>query len=131
MEGNCRRPRGDGSSCSAPSNDWSRSNTPHVQQFPSGLNGTLDALDIFTVGAGPLEIALKRRILRAHAIASTRAASTRDPKAGHAYWLADQLALDWLPRRGAGLEELEEVIKGMTLLFLFAGLVARLDAPNA
>lgn len=89
----------------------------------------LDAVSVFAPWAGPEERQLRVRIHKARDVAQARAGRSRHGRARSIYWIASQFSSDWVFQRAA-LDDLEEVINGLTWLFLFAGLVERLEAPD-
>lgn len=89
----------------------------------------LTPIDVFAPWAGAEERGLRLRIHKARDVAQARAARSKHGRARTAYWLAAQFAGDWVFTR-APTDALEEVIKGITWLFLFAGLIERLEAPD-
>ena len=98
-----------------------KSSTPSAQPLdPVGKN---------TAWAGPEERALRLRMHKARDRAQARAVRTKHSRARAAYWLAAQFAGDWVFQR-APIEDLEEVVKGLTWAFLLAGLFERLEDPD-
>jgi hypothetical protein len=88
----------------------------------------LHAVDVFAAGLEGR--ALRVRIHRARDAVQARALRSKHGRARTAYWLAAQFASDWV-FQPAPADELNEVIKGVTWLFLFAGLIERIEAPDA
>jgi hypothetical protein len=94
---------------------------------PKSADAQLHPVDVF--GAGLEGRALRVRIHRARDVAQSRAGRSKHGRARAAYWLAAQFCGDWVFQR-ASADDLQEVIKGISWLFLFAGLIERLEAPD-
>lgn len=99
-------------------------NKPHLAAPPP------TPVDVFAPWAGEEERALRMRIHRARDLAQARATRSEHEQARSAYWLAAELAGEWVFKRASN-EALWDVLKGLTWLFLFAGMIIRLDAPDA
>lgn len=95
----------------------------------SAPDQTMTAVDAFAPWAAGEERALRLRIHKARDVAQSRGSRSRHGRARTIYWIAAQYAGDWVFQR-APTEDLEEVIKGVSWLFLFAGLVERSEAPD-
>lgn len=86
-----------------------------------------------TVGpAGPVEADsdLRTRIHRAWDAAHARACNFQSYDAGHISHIAAYFASGWVFKPTATRDDLEEVIKVLTWLFLAAGAIERLEAPD-
>lgn len=90
----------------------------------------LDAIDLFCPGASDDERALRRRIQRAQGAAATSAARSQHSRARALYWWTAQFAADWTFQR-AEIDELKDIIAGLARAFLVAGMIERLEAPDA
>ena len=89
-----------------------------------------DAIAVFVPWAGADELALRRRIQRAHGAAAARAARSRHGRARALWWWSSQLAADWTFAR-APIDDLQEIIAALSRAFLIANAVERLEAPDA
>ena len=89
----------------------------------------LDAVGVFAPWAAPDERALRLRIHRARDAAQARAIRSKHEGAQAVYWLAAQFAGRWVFQR-ASADQLQEVIKGVTWQFLFAGLLERMETSE-
>jgi muconolactone delta-isomerase len=89
----------------------------------------LDPIATFTPWAGPEERALRVRIHKARDAAQARAARSKHGRARTLWWVAAQLASDWVFHR-APVDDLQEIISGLGRLFLVAGMIERLEAPD-
>jgi hypothetical protein len=89
----------------------------------------LDPIDVFAPWADDDEKALRRRIHRAQAAATTRASRSRHGRARQLYWWAATLAADWQFQR-APITDLSEILAGLARIFLTAGMIERLEAPD-
>lgn len=89
-----------------------------------------DAIDVLAPWATDDERALRRRIHRAQAAATAKATRSRHGRARALYWWTSQWASDWTFER-ASIEDLKDVIAGLSRAFLIAGAVERLEAPDA
>lgn len=89
----------------------------------------LDPVDVFAPWAGEEERALRIRIHRARDVATARAGRSQHGRARTLYWLAAQLASDWVFTR-APITDLSEILAALTRLFLTAGMIERLEAPD-
>jgi hypothetical protein len=90
---------------------------------------TADAIRHFCPGAGDEERAHRLAIHKARDIGQARATRSRHARARAVYWLATQLAGDWI-FRPASVEDLAEIRRGLGWLFLVAGLLQRLEASD-
>jgi hypothetical protein len=72
---------------------------------------------------------LRLRIHRARDTATARAARTQHRRARSLYWIAAQLASDWVFTR-ASTEVLEGVLQALTYTFLSAGTIERVETPD-
>ena len=89
----------------------------------------LDPIDVFAPWAGEDEKALRRRIHRAQGAATTRASRSRHGRARQIYWIAAATASDWTFQR-APITDLSEILAALARLFLTAGMIERLEAPD-
>ncbi len=89
----------------------------------------IDAIATFAPWASENERALRRRIHRAHGSAMARAQRSRHGRARAIFWLAAQMSGDWTFARAA-TEDLEDVLKTLSYLFLAAGAIERVEAPD-
>src|SRR4051794_39680073 len=90
---------------------------------------SLTAVDIFAPWSGADERALRLRIHRARDIAQARAGRSKHTRARAVYWIAAQLAGDWVFARAPN-ESLEGVLEALSRLFLVAGTLERLEVPD-
>lgn len=96
---------------------------------PKAADTQSHAVDIFAPWAGEDERALRIRIHHARDLAQARACRSKHGRARTAYWIACQLGGDWVFQR-ASVDQLQEIIKGLTWLFLFASLIERVEASD-
>lgn len=89
----------------------------------------LDPIVVFAPWAAEGEKALRRRIHRAQGAATARATRSRHGRARQIYWLAAALASDWTFQR-APITDLSEILAALARLFLTAGVIERLEAPD-
>jgi hypothetical protein len=87
------------------------------------------AIDVFAPWAGAEERASRVRIHRARDVAQARATRSKHNRARSVYWLAAQFASDWVFARASN-DALNEILAGLSRLFLVAGLIERLEAPD-
>lgn len=88
-----------------------------------------DQLDRAVPFATTEERALRHRLLNARTIASGRALSTRCVHARALYWVASDAAADWVSSP-ASIDQLREVLKHLTAIFLAAGAFEQLEGPD-
>jgi hypothetical protein len=86
----------------------------------------LAPVEIFAPWAGPEEQGLHERLRRARDVALVRARRSPQTLARTLFWVAAQLASDWVYRR-TPVDDLNEVLAGLTRLFLTAGMIERLE----
>ncbi len=90
----------------------------------------IDPVGVFAPWAGEEEKALRVRIHKARDVAQARASRSKHGRARTFYWLAAQMASDWVFSRAPN-EDLADVLASLSRLFLVAGSVERLEAPDA
>lgn len=89
-----------------------------------------DIVAMFVPEAAHVERTLRARIHLARDTAQARRDRASSFEAARIYAETANVAREWVFRRGASLEDLEEVIKILTWLFLAAGALERLEVPN-
>ena len=89
----------------------------------------LSAVDVFAPWAGAEERALRVRIHRARDVAQVRAARSAHGHARALYCVAAQLAGAWVFCRAPD-DDLNEILAGLSRLFLVAGMIERLERPD-
>lgn len=89
----------------------------------------LHAVDVFADLDGAGERPLRIRIYKARDRLMARANRSKHGRARQFYWLGAQLAADWVFTR-ATVEDLEEILAGLTRIFLAAQMIERLEAPD-
>jgi len=87
------------------------------------------AIQVFAPWCEPEQEALRHRIHRARDIAQARAERSCHSRARTIYWLAAQLASDWVFARVPTFQ-LDEIVAALSRLFLVAGQIERLEAPD-
>ncbi len=90
----------------------------------------LSPIDVFAPWSGPEERGLRLRIHKARDIAQARAIRSTHERARSIYWIAAALAGAWVFTR-APIDDLNEILAGLNRLFLAAGMIERLEAPDA
>lgn len=90
----------------------------------------LDPVRVFAPWCGDEERALRVRIHRARDIAQARAARSKHCHARSLYWMSAQFAGDWVFTR-APVADLNAILETLTRLFLAAGTIEQLEAPDA
>lgn len=89
----------------------------------------ITAADVFAPWAGPEERALRVRIHRARDVAQARASRSKHGRAKQVYWIAAQMAGDWVFCR-TEIDLLKDVLASLARLFLVAGSIERLETPD-
>ena len=89
-----------------------------------------DPVRIFAPWCDNEERALRLRIHKARDIAQARACRSKHGRARAIYWTAAQLSGAWVFQR-VSTEELGDILEALTRLFLVAGTIERLEAPDA
>ena len=93
------------------------------------IDPELHAVDIYAPWCASFERQLRIRVHRARDIAQARACRSKHGRARSLYWMAAQMAGDWVFRRAPN-EDLEEILAALSRLFLVAGATERLEAPD-
>ncbi len=88
-----------------------------------------DPISAFAPWAGPEERALRLRLHKARDIAQSRACRSKHGGARSLYWMAAQMAGDWVFARSAP-ETLKDVLQALCRLFEVAGAFERLEARD-
>jgi hypothetical protein len=88
-------------------------------------------VDVFAPASVGEDRALRIRLHRARDTATARATYCKHSKARVIYWLAADLASDWVFRRGVPLADLQEVHATLVRMFMAACSIERLVAPDA
>lgn len=96
---------------------------------PKPAQTQLHAVDVFAAWSEGDERTLRIRIHNARDIAQARACRSKHGRARTIYWLAAQMAADWVFKRAA-VGDLKDVIDNLTRLFLVAGSTERMEAPD-
>lgn len=86
-----------------------------------------DAIDIFAPGADDAEKALRRRIARAQATGSARAARSKSDDARALWWMVAQSASAWTFAR-ASKDDLTDVLRACAQMFCAANTFERLES---
>jgi len=89
----------------------------------------LTPAQVFAPWAGPEEQSLHERLSRARDVALVRARRSPQSLSRTLFWVAAQLASDWVYRR-TPVDDLTEILAGLNRLFLTAGMIERLGAPD-
>jgi hypothetical protein len=90
----------------------------------------LDPVDVRFIGEPEAKRALRRRLHSAAAAAASRAQRlTNGGLACAIWWRAAQIAGDWQFAR-VSEEQLEDVIRGLTALFIAANAFGRVESAN-
>lgn len=97
--------------------------------FAQPGEGPLSPVELFAPWAGAEERLLRDRIHRARDIAQARATRVKHDRASSLYWIATDLASDWVFCR-APIEVLNDVLAGLGRLFLVAGMIERLEVRD-
>jgi hypothetical protein len=92
--------------------------------------GKIDPIAMYAPGASEAEGELRRRIHRAQGAAHARACDFRSLDAGHLSHIASGIASVWVFKRDARRDDLEEVVKILTWLFLAGAALERLEAAD-
>ena len=87
----------------------------------------LDPIDVFRPGDSDEVRSLRRRIHRASGAAASRATRTASKDARECLWHASEIAGAWT-FGPAGKDQLEDVIRALTSMFLAANALERLEA---
>ena len=87
------------------------------------------AVTHFAPWAGDDERALRVRVHRARDIAQARACRSKHGRARSVYWIAAQMAGDWVFARAPN-DDLQCILETLSRLFLAAGAIERLEAPD-
>lgn len=87
-------------------------------------------VEMFMPGASEEEKALRARLHLAIATAHSRFESSQSDLGGRAYISAATIARAWVFKRDVSKDDLEEVIKILSWIFLAAGALERLEAPD-
>jgi len=93
------------------------------------MSENLSPIDVFAPWAAGEERGLRLRIHKARDIAQARAARSRHVHARSIYWSAAEIAHAWVFQR-APSDQLNDILEALTRLFLAAGAIERLEAPN-
>jgi hypothetical protein len=90
----------------------------------------LSPIDFHLPCIGMQERALRVRIHKARDLSQARASRSKHGRARVLYWVAAQLSSDWVFARGATDDDLNEILAALSLLFIVAGKIERLEAPD-
>jgi muconolactone delta-isomerase len=99
------------------------------RQYSNAPTSALAPVDIFAPWAGVEERALRVRMHRARDAAQARATRSRHGRARTLYWIAAQLASDWVFQR-AQSEDLNDILATLSYLFLACGKIERVEAHD-
>ena len=119
-----RNPARGGASVSPGSDNESSTPNPRASQ------PALTPIDVFAPWAGEAERALRLRLHKARDVAQARAARSKYATARSLYWIAAQTASGWVFARAPN-DELEDILKALSWLFLAVGILERREAPDA
>lgn len=89
----------------------------------------VDPVSVFAPWAAGTERAMRLRMHRARDIAQARASRSKHPTARSIYWTAAQVASGWVFAR-APQDDLSDILEALSRLFLVAGTLERLEAPD-
>jgi len=89
----------------------------------------IDAVAVFAPWCDDAERALRVRIHKARDAAQARAIRSKHGRARTLYWVAAQMAGDWVFCRAPN-EDLNDILAALSRLFLVAGSIERLEAPD-
>jgi hypothetical protein len=88
-----------------------------------------DPIKHFCPGAGEEERAHRIALHRARDIAQARALRSKHWQARNLYWEAAELSAKWV-FRPASIDDLQEIRRALGWMFLSAGVIQRLEAPD-
>jgi hypothetical protein len=88
-----------------------------------------DPIGTFMPWTDQSEWTLRRRLVNARNIATARATSSRHSRARGLYWLTSYIAGDWM-LTPAPADDLKDMADTLVRLFLCAGAIERLEAPD-
>jgi hypothetical protein len=91
----------------------------------------LTPVDVFAPWAGEKERALRLRIHKAQSVAAARAAREPNSRVRALYYLAAELALDWVFHRVDDLGDLERILRALAQLFIAADNIFQLEGDGA
>ena len=94
------------------------------------MSAPLDPIDIFAPGADATEKHLRRRLARAQATGSARAARCNSDDARCLWWQASQAASAWTFAR-ASKDDLTDILRACSQMFCAANVFERIEASNA
>jgi len=102
-----------------------------VPEAPVSVREAAKALiRLYIPGANEEESLLRARINLAQATAAKRRDRSISADAARLYALASSISCTWCLRSGVGQDELSEIIKLLTWLFLAAGALERLERSD-